>query len=125
MDKFGSGKSSLFERVDFSLNRLLSSLSKFKYSDSTQTVTVSEAMFDLTRLMFALLFAYQIYAHARYFTKSKQMQAVYCRKINHRDLRPLYSASHRAINVLSMSRIEKELYSLFLGLFSPFSNKKD
>ena len=46
-------------------------------------------------------------------------------KINHRDLRPLYSASHRAINVLSMSRIEKELCSLFLRLFSPFSNKKD
>ena len=30
MDKYGSGKSSLFERVDFSLYCFLSSLSKFK-----------------------------------------------------------------------------------------------
>ena len=54
MVTFGSGKSSPFERVDFSLYRFLSSLSK---SDSTQTFVVTEATFDLTRLMFALFFA--------------------------------------------------------------------
>ena len=53
MVTFGSGKSSPFERVDFSLYRFLSSLSK---SDSTQTFVVTEATFDLTRLMFALFF---------------------------------------------------------------------
>ena len=35
----------------------------------------TEARFGLTRIMFTLLFACQIYVDARYFTKSKQMQA--------------------------------------------------
>ena len=49
MDTFGSGKSSLFERVEFSLYHLLSSYSNFKqYSDSTQTFAAAEATFDLT-----------------------------------------------------------------------------
>ena len=42
-----------------------------------QTLVVAEAGFSLTRMMFALFFACQIYTHACYFTKSKQMQAVY------------------------------------------------
>ena len=78
MHTFGSGKISRFERVDFSLYVLLSPLFKFKkYSGSTQTFTVAKTTFDLIRLMFALFFACQMYVHVRYFTKSKQIQAVY------------------------------------------------
>ena len=42
-----------------------------------QTFVNAEAGVFLTRLMFALFFACQMYTHAWYFTKSKQMQAVY------------------------------------------------
>ena len=77
MNTFGSGESLPFDRVEFFIYYFLSSLSKFKlYFDSTQTFA-TEATFNLIRLMFALFFACQIYAHARQFTKSKQMQDVY------------------------------------------------
>ena len=57
MDTFESGKSSPFEKVEFSLYHFLSSLSKFNcYSDSTQTFAVAEATFYLTWFMFALFF---------------------------------------------------------------------
>ena len=42
-----------------------------------KTLVVAEAGFGLTRIMFALFLACHIYKHARLFTKSKQMQAVY------------------------------------------------
>ena len=65
MNTFGSGESSPFDRVEFFIYYFLSSLSKFKlYFDSTQTFA-TEATFNLIRLMFALFFACQIYAHAR------------------------------------------------------------
>ena len=41
------------------------------------TFVIAEAGFGLTRIMFALFFACQIYTHACQFTQSKQMQAVY------------------------------------------------
>ena len=37
----------------------------------TQIFAVAEATFDLTRLVFTLFFACQVYAHACWFTKSK------------------------------------------------------
>ena len=68
----GFGKSSTFERVELFLYHFLSSLSKFKqYSGSTQTFAATEAKFDLTRLMFGLFFACQIYVHTRLFMKSE------------------------------------------------------
>ena len=42
-----------------------------------QTFVVAEAGFDQTRPVFTLFSACQMYTHARQFTKSKQMQAVY------------------------------------------------
>ena len=42
-----------------------------------QTLVFAEAGFGLTWMMFALVFACQIYTHACWFMKSKQMQAVY------------------------------------------------
>ena len=50
MDKFGSGKSSPFEKVEFSLYiSFLIFISNFKqYSNSTYTFAAAEATFDLT-----------------------------------------------------------------------------
>ena len=42
-----------------------------------QTFVITEARFGLTQIMFALFFVCQIYTHAYYFTKSKQIQVVY------------------------------------------------
>ena len=57
MDTFGSVKSSSFERVDFSFYRFISLFSKSKqYSDSPQTLVVTEAGSDLTGFMFAFSF---------------------------------------------------------------------
>ena len=59
MDTLRCGKSSLFERVEFSLYRFLSSFSKSKtYSDSPQTFAVAEAGFNLTRFEFAVYLFY-------------------------------------------------------------------
>ena len=44
-----------------------------------QTLVAAEARFGLTQMMFALFFACQTYTHARWFTKSKQMQALHIR----------------------------------------------
>ena len=62
MDIFGSGKSSPFERVDFSLS---SFLNLNDILTLPQTLVVAEVGFGLTRMMFALFFACQIYTHAR------------------------------------------------------------
>ena len=68
MDTFGSGKSSPFERVDFSLlYHFLSSYSKSELNILTlvSLSSSSEGGFGLTRIMIALFFACQIYLHVR------------------------------------------------------------